>query len=255
MIFDSHAHLNDEAYGEKLDLLIKEIEEEGITHIVNPSVDMESSKSAIELSKKYDIVYAAIGYHPSDIDKFVDSDISKLEEMTKIDKVVAIGEIGLDYHYDGFDKKKQQEVFIKHIELANRLNFPIIIHTRDAVQDTFDIIKEYKHPETPCVLHCFSQSLEMAKSYLDLGCKISFAGPVTFKNAKGLLDVAKYVLIDEMFIETDSPYLTPHPYRGKKNSPKYVKLVGNKIAELKGLSQEEVFEQTAKNAMEFFRIK
>lgn len=255
MIFDSHAHLDDDYFKDKLDDTIKLIKAAGIDYIVNPGCDIDTSLRAIEISSKYGGIYPAVGYHPSEIYKYVPEDMDKLEKMSQTGKVVAIGEIGLDYHYEGYDKRKQAEVFVNQIYLAEKLSLPIIIHSRDASMDTYEILKSHKKTDSPCVLHCFSQSRDMAKKYLDIGCHLSFAGPVTFTNSKNLQETAKYVPLEYMFIETDSPYLAPHPHRGEKNTPVNVKLVGQKIARLKNISDEEVFETTAKNALKFFNIK
>lgn len=254
MIFDTHAHLDDNAYEDDLKNVIQKIKDENIKYIVNPGCDFKTSKKAIMLSNEYDFIYSAVGYHPNDV---LNADIKILDKIKNLaetnDKVVAIGEIGLDYHYDGYDKNKQYEFFIAQIELARDLNLPIIIHSRDASEDTYNILKEHKKT-VKSVLHCYSQSKEMAKKYLDLGCYMSFGGSITFKNAKGLLDVVKYIPLDRIFLETDSPYLTPQPFRGKRNSPIYVKLVAKKLSELKNISINEIYSQTFSNATNFFDI-
>lgn len=254
-IFDTHAHLDDEIFSENFEQIIKDIKDADVKYVVNPGCDIKTSLKAIELSEKYDFIYCGVGFHPNDTPKASTKDLDTIKFLAEKEKVVAIGEIGLDYHYDGYDKDKQKDFFISQIEIANQLNLPIIIHSRDASEDTYKIIKTCRHLNTPCVLHCFSQSKEMAKKYLDIGCFLSFAGPVTYKNAQKLQEVAKYVPLESMFIETDSPYLTPHPYRGKKNTPAYVALVGEKIAQLKNISVEEVFETTFNNAINFFSIQ
>lgn len=254
MIFDTHAHLDDDKFVDDFNEIIKEIQDEEITYIVNPGCDLKTSKKAVELSQKYDFIYSAVGFHPNDT---LGVDIKELDKIKKLaeenDKNVAIGEIGLDYHYEGYDKKKQKEFFINQIELARELDIPIVIHSRDASSDTYEILKEHKK-SVKAVLHCYSQSKEMAKKYLDLDLYMSFGGSITFKNARGLLDVVDYIPIERIFLETDSPYLTPHPFRGKRNSPVYVKLVASKLAEIKNMSIDEIYEKTFNNAVNFFNI-
>ncbi|WP_024622407.1 TatD family hydrolase [Metaclostridioides mangenotii] len=256
MLFDSHAHLNDERFDEDRDELIKSLRENNVDLVVNPGADIETSKSAVELSNKYDFIYAAVGVHPHDVSELDDSAIETLREMvTKNNKVVAIGEIGLDYYYDHSPREVQKEWFKKQILLANELKLPIIIHDRDAHADTFDIIKEYKSDEIGCVLHCYSGSVELAREYIKMGCYISIPGTVTFKNSRKVREVAREITLDKLFIETDSPYMAPEPHRGKRNDPSLVAFVADKIAQEKGISYEEVCERTKENAKIFFGIE
>ncbi|GAA0225260.1 TatD family hydrolase [Metaclostridioides mangenotii] len=255
MLFDSHAHLNDERFDEDRDELIKSLREKNVDLVVNPGADIETSKSAVELSNKYDFIYAAVGVHPHDVSELDDSAIETLREMaTKNNKVVAIGEIGLDYYYDHSPREDQKEWFKKQILLANELKLPIIIHDRDAHADTFDIIKEYKSNEIGCVLHCYSGSVELAREYIKMGCYISIPGTVTFKNSRKVREVAREIPLNKLFIETDSPYMAPEPHRGKRNDPSLVAFVADKIAQEKGISYEEVCEKTKENAKIFFGI-
>jgi TatD DNase family protein len=256
MLFDSHAHLNDERFDEDRDELIKSLREKNVDLVVNPGADIETSKSAVELSNKYDFIYAAVGVHPHDVSELDDSAIKTLREMaTKNNKVVAIGEIGLDYYYDHSPREAQKEWFKKQILLANELKLPIIIHDRDAHADTFDIIKEYKSDEIGCVLHCYSGSVELAREYIKMGCYISIPGTVTFKNSRKVREVAREIPLNKLFIETDSPYMAPEPHRGKRNDPSLVAFVADKIAQEKGISYEEVCEKTKENAKIFFGIE
>jgi TatD DNase family protein len=256
MLFDSHAHLNDERFDEDRDELIKSLREKNVDLVVNPGADIETSKSAVELSNKYDFIYAAVGVHPHDVSELDESAIETLREMaTKNNKVVAIGEIGLDYYYDHSPREAQKEWFKKQILLANELKLPIIIHDRDAHADTFDIIKEYKSDEIGCVLHCYSGSVELAREYIKMGCYISIPGTVTFKNSKKVREVAREIPLNKLFIETDSPYMAPEPHRGKRNDPSLVAFVADKIAQEKGISYEEVCEKTKENAKIFFGIE
>lgn len=256
MLFDSHAHINDERFDEDRDEVIEHLRENSIDLVVNPGADMPSSRSAVELANKVDFIYSAVGVHPHDVETMTDKDLEELKNLAKEnEKVVAIGEIGLDYYYDLSPRELQKEWFIKQIELANELGLPFIVHDRDAHGDTFDIIKKYKAPETGCVLHCYSGSLELALEYIKMGCYISIPGTVTFKNNRKTVEVAENIPIEWMLIETDSPYLTPVPYRGKRNDPSKVRYVAEKVAELRGISYEEVCEITKENAKKFFNIK
>lgn len=256
MLFDSHAHINDERFDEDRDEVIEHLRENSIDLVVNPGADMPSSRSAVELANKVDFIYSAVGVHPHDVETMTDKDLEELKNLAKEnEKVVAIGEIGLDYYYDLSPRELQKEWFIKQIELANELGLPFIVHDRDAHGDTFDIIKKYKAPETGCVLHCYSGSLELALEYIKMGCYISIPGTVTFNNNRKTVEVAENIPIEWMFIETDSPYLTPVPYRGKRNDPSKVRYVAEKVAELRGISYEEVCEITKENAKKFFNIK
>lgn len=256
MLFDSHAHINDERFDEDRDEVIEHLRENSIDLVVNPGADMPSSRSAVELANKVDFIYSAVGVHPHDVETMADKDLEELKNLAKEnEKVVAIGEIGLDYYYDLSPRELQKEWFIKQIELANELGLPFIVHDRDAHGDTFDIIKKYKAPETGCVLHCYSGSLELALEYIKMGCYISIPGTVTFKNNRKTVEVAENIPMEWMFIETDSPYLTPVPYRGKRNDPSKVRYVAEKVAELRGISYEEVCEITKENAKKFFNIK
>lgn len=228
MIFDTHAHLDSEQFEEDFEDIIQNIINNNISLIVNPGCDLPTSKKSVELSEKYDFIYSAVGFHPHEA-KYMDEEaINEIERLANSNKkVVSIGEIGLDYYYDFSPRDIQEDVFIKQMALANKLNLPFIIHSRDASNDTFEMVKKYKN-NVDCVLHCYSQSKEMAKLYLDLGCYLSFAGPVTFKKSTNLQEVAKYAPLDRIFIETDSPYLSPEPKRGKKNEPSNVIYTGKK---------------------------
>lgn len=255
MLFDSHAHLDNERFDEDRDELINSLKENGVDLVLNVGADIQSSKNSIELSKKYDFIYASVGVHPHDVSDLDDSSIDVLRELTKNDKVVAIGEIGLDYYYDNSPRELQKEWFIKQIKLANELKLPIIVHDRDAHQDTFDIIKEYKSDDIGCVIHCFSGSIELAREFIKLGCYISIPGTVTFKNNKKTVKVAREIPLEYLLIETDSPYMAPTPHRGERNDPSLVQFVADKIAQEKGISYEKVCEVTKENAKRLFNIK
>lgn len=255
MLFDSHAHLDDERFDEDREILINSLKEKGVDLVLNVGADMEGSIDSIELSKKYDFIYASVGVHPHYVSELDDSSIDTLRELTKNEKVVAIGEIGLDYYYDNSPRDLQKEWFIKQIKLANELKLPIIVHDRDAHQDTFDIIKEYKSDDIGCVIHCFSGSASLAREFIKLGCYISIPGTVTFKNNKKTVEVVREIPLEHLLIETDSPYMAPTPHRGERNNPSLVQFVADKIAQEKGISYEKVCEVTKENAKRLFNIK
>lgn len=256
MLFDSHAHLNDEKFDEDREELIASLKDSGIEYVVNPGADMESSRTAVELGKKYGFIYPAVGVHPHDVENMTEEDIEELREMVKNnDKIVAIGEIGLDYYYDFSPRDLQKKWFKRQIELANELNLPFIVHDRDAHGDTMDIIKSTKAEHTGCLLHCYSGEIELAREYVKMGCYISIPGTITFKNNRKTREVARLIPLEYLMIETDSPYMAPVPHRGKRNDPSLVRYVAEKIAQEKGISYEEVCRVTSENAKKFFGIK
>ncbi|QEK13376.1 TatD family deoxyribonuclease [Crassaminicella thermophila] len=255
MLFDSHAHLDDKRFDKDRNQVLENAIENGISYILNPGADFETSVKAVELANEYDMVYAAVGVHPHDAKDVDDMTLALLKGLAKKPKVVAIGEIGLDFHYDHSPRDVQREVFRKQIALAKEVKLPIIIHDREANDDVMRILKEEKAFDTGVVLHCFSGSAELARQYINLGAYISIAGPITFKNARKTVEVVEKIPLEYLFIETDSPYLTPVPFRGKRNEMAYVKYVAEKIAQIKGISFEEVAYQTTENAKRFFGIK
>ena len=230
--------------------IIKKCKNENIKMILN-GIDKDSNIEVLELSRKYDNVYAAIGYDHSIVDEITDEDITLLENQIKSNKVVARGEIGIDYYCIKDNQEKQKELFIKQIDLANKYNLPIIVHSRDAVNDVYEILKEKNARGT---IHCFSGSKEMAKEFIKLGCRLGIGGVLTFKNSKNLKEVVEKLDIDNFLLETDSPYLTPEPYRGHKNNPSNVILVAKKIAEIKGLDYKDVVDKLNSNAIEQFDL-
>lgn len=254
-MIDSHVHLDDEAFNEDRDEMIRSFSENGIELVINNSSDLESSENSIKLANKYENIYAAIGVHPHDASTYSEEVEKRLIELSKEDKVVAIGEIGLDYYYDNSPRDIQKEVFKKQIELASKLGMNIVIHSRDAAGDTFNILKEaHEKYDFTALIHCFSQSVEMMKEYVKMGDYIALGGAVTFKNAKTPKEVAKVVPLESLLLETDCPYMTPVPHRGKRNEPKYVNLVCDYIAELRGIDREELEKITAENTKRFFGI-
>ncbi|WZL73441.1 TatD family hydrolase [Clostridiaceae bacterium 35-E11] len=255
MLFDSHAHLDDARFDKDREQILKNAKENGITYIMNPGADFETSVKAVELASQYDMVYAAVGVHPHDAKDMDEMTLALLKGLAKKPKVKAIGEIGLDYHYDHSPRDIQKEWFKRQIQLAKTIALPIIIHDREANEDVMRILKKEKAFDTGVVLHCYSGSAELAKQYTKLGAYISIAGPLTYKNARKTVEVVDTIPLEYLFIETDSPYLTPMPHRGKRNEMAYVRYVAEKIAEIKKCSLEEVAYQTTENAKRFFRIK
>lgn len=254
MLFDTHAHLNATQFSEDVDQVIERARAEGVSHIVVVGFDRPTIQRAMELAEEYPFIYAAVGWHPVDAIHMTDEDLVMIERLAAHPKVVALGEMGLDYYWDQSPKDVQKEVFRKQIRLAKKVKLPIIIHNRDATADIVDILREERAEEVGGVMHCFSGSIEVARQCIDMNFYISFGGPVTFKNAKKPKEVAKEIPLDRLLIETDCPYLTPHPFRGKRNEPSYVKYIAEAIAELKGLSFEEVAQKTSDNAKRLFGI-
>ena len=254
-MIDSHVHLDDEAFDEDRDELIKNLYENVIEIVVNNSSDLSSSENSVKLANKYENIYASIGVHPHEAESYNDDVEKKLIELSKNKKVVAIGEIGLDYYYDNSPRDIQREVFKKQIALAAKLKKNIVIHSRDASEETFEILKEaHEKYEFVALIHCFSQSVEMMEKYLKMGDYIALGGAVTFKNSKTPKEVAKKVDLERLLLETDCPYMTPVPYRGKRNEPKYVKFTCNYIADLRQIESSELEKITAANTKRFFGI-
>lgn len=252
MLIDSHAHLEDEKYDEDRDDVIKRCRDE-LTLLINVGSSIETSKKSIELAENNGFIYAAVGIHPEHSQKEI-NDIGVIEELLSREKVVAIGEIGLDYYYGDPPVEYQKQCFIEQIRLAKKYDLPIIIHDRDAHGDVFDIVKSEWTSSLRGVFHSYSGSSEMAFQLIEMNFYISLGGPVTFKNAKKAVDVAMKVPIEKLLIETDSPYLTPVPYRGKRNEPINVRYVAQKIAEIKNMAFDEVCDITASNALKLFKI-
>lgn len=256
MLFDTHSHLDDEAFDSDRDELIEKIHSlYDVDLIMAVGADIKSSKRAVELAKKYDFIYAAVGVHPHDAENMSESDIETLRALASYDKVKAIGEIGLDYYYDNSPRELQKKWFARQLELAQELDMPVIIHDRDAHCDCMEILKNGHVEKCGGVFHCFSGSTEMAREALKLGMYISFAGPLTYKNAVKTVDAAREVPIERIFVETDCPYLTPVPHRGERNHSGYVRHTAEKLAEIKGISFEDAARITRQNAIDFFKIK
>lgn len=254
MFFDTHAHLDDEHFADDRELVIKRAREAGLQLIMNASCNLEACKKTIELTKKYDFIYGAVGIHPLDARDITEADFSELKELAGEEKIRAIGEIGLDYYWDDVPHDVQHQIFRRQINLAKEVKLPVIIHDREAHQDVFDILKEEGAQEVGGVMHCYSGSWEMAKEYIKLGFYISLGGPVTFKNGRKVQEIAKQVPLEYLLIETDSPYLAPVPYRGKRNESAYVVKTAEQIAHLKGIEVEVVAKATLENGKKLFNI-
>lgn len=256
-LFDSHSHLNDEKFDEDREKTIDEIVKSGVTNFITAGYSVESSKKAIEIAKKYDFIYTTAGVSPNDIPQDEDELWKQLAEIENIaknnSKVLAIGEIGLDYYWNTENKELQKLAFIEQIKIANKLNLPIVIHTREAVMDTLQILKENKVKNTG-IFHCCPQNRELIKEGLKLGFYISFAGLITFKNSKNAVEMINLVPNDRILIETDSPYLAPEPVRGTRNTPSNVKFVAQKIADVKGLTLENVEKITFENTKRILKM-
>jgi len=250
MFIDTHCHITRNDYND-IPFLITRIKESGVNKIIVNGCDMESNLEVLELVKKYDVVYGALGFHPTELDKFKESDLVWLEDHINDDKIVALGEIGLDYHYDNTDKEKENIIFKKQLEIAKKHSKPVIVHSRDAMQDTFDILKQY---DLKGSLHCYSGSLEMAREFIKLGYLIGVGGVVTYKNSKNIVNVIKNIDLEYILLETDAPYLTPEPYRKNKNDSSYIPLIARKIAEIKGVDISLVEKTTSSNARGLFDI-
>lgn len=250
-IFDTHAHYNDKAFNEDRTKLLDSFTESGILGVINCGTDIEESKNSIALSKEYDFMYCAVGFHPEEIHKANENYLNEIKELSKHKKCVAIGEIGLDYYWVKDNKEEQKRIFTEQVILANELNLPVIIHSRDAHNDTLEILKKHK-PKG--VLHCFSGSVEVMKEVLKLGMYIGLGGAVTFKNARVPLEVAKELPLERLLLETDCPYMSPVPMRGKRNQSTYISFVAEKIAEVKNLTKEEVLATANNNAFKLFNI-
>jgi len=249
-MIDTHCHVYEEEMSNYKDI-IEECKKQDISMIVN-AVDINSSKEIINMSKEYKNVYAAVGLNYDTIDSVTQEDLIKLEYLIKNEKIVAIGEIGLDYYWTKDNKDKQIEYFKAQLELSKKYDLPVIIHARESVQDVYDIIKESGINKGS--MHCYSGSIEMAREFIKLGFKIGIDGPITYKNNKKGVEVVKNIDLKDMLLETDSPYLSPEPNRGKQNSPLNLKYIAEKIAEIKGIHVEEVIDVTTRNAKELYNI-
>ena len=254
MIFDTHAHYDDKQFDQDREELLVSMKDNGIGTIVDVGSNMETSAWIVDAVNRYPMMYGAVGVHPSDTADLTESDMDTLKEYAGKDKILAIGEIGLDYYWDEPEREIQKKWFEAQIELAREVRLPIIIHSRDAAADTLDIMKAHHGDELNGVIHCFSYSPEMAQIYLDMGYYLGIGGVVTFKNSKKLKEVVKMTPLERIVLETDCPYLTPEPHRGKRNDSSYLTHVVDCISELKGISAQEIITATYENAMKMYRI-
>lgn len=249
MFFDAHAHLDDEAFDQDRDQVLQNIKKTQI-HVINAGSNIPSSRMAVDLAQNHDFIYACVGIHPHDAKDAPENYLHELEEMAQDPKVVAIGEIGLDYYYEFSDKPAQKKVFLEQLELAKSLDLPVVVHDREAHQDTLDIIK--KSGIKKGLMHCYSGSLELAQEFMKLGFYFSFGGVITFKNAKRPKQTASKIPLDKILLETDCPYLSPEPYRGKRNDPTRIPIIAQTLADLRGIPLEEVQQITTQNIRELF---
>ena len=252
--FDTHAHLSDEAFDEDRHELIPKLYENGITRIIDVACDLRAVDGTLELLERYPFIYGVVGMHPHDVECMDNAMMDKLAEYLKNEKMLALGEIGLDYHYDLSPREDQKKWFAEQLELAKQLDYPVVLHIREAFGDAMDILRAHRDGLRG-VMHCFSGSVETAYECLDLGLKFSFGGSVTFKNAKKPVEVVSKVPLDSILLETDCPYMTPVPFRGQRNDPGFIHLSAEKIAEIRGTDVSEIAEAAYKNANEVFGLK
>ena len=253
MIFDTHAHYDDEAVDDDREQLLERMQNRGVEYIVNVGANIASSKSTIGLVRRFPYVYGAIGVHPDEVSELTEEDYQWLEQNAYKPKIVAIGEIGLDYHWNE-NKDVQIAAFERQMDIARKVNLPIIIHSRDAAQDTYETMKANNAGDLGGIVHCFSYAKEMAQKFLDMGFYLGIGGVVTFKNAKKLQEVVDYMPMDRMVLETDCPYLAPEPNRGKRNDSFNIPYIVNKVAEIKGISPAEVIKITSENAKDIYGV-
>ena len=254
-IFDTHAHYDDEAFDEDRAELLRELPGQGIARVVNVGASLASCKKTIELMEQYDYIYGALGVHPSDTAELTEESVDWLREQCKRDKCLAVGEIGLDYYWDEPDREIQKKWFVRQLALAGELKLPVIIHSREAAKDTIDIMKAEKAGEIGGVVHCYSYTKETAKIFLDMGFYFGIGGVLTFKNAKKLKEAVEYIPMDRIVLETDCPYLAPEPNRGRRNSSLNLPYVVNTMAEIKGITEEEVRIAAWENAIKLYRME
>ncbi len=255
MIFDSHAHYDDEQFDIDREHLLHSLEEQGIGYVVNVGASMESAAASVQLSQQYPFLYAAIGVHPNETGELNQESIHKLKEMALKEKSVAIGEIGLDYHFMEPNEKTQKYWFEAQLDLAVELQMPVIIHSRDAAKDTMDIIKKYTDRLCGGVIHCYSYSQEQALEYVDMGYYIGIGGVLTFKNARKLVETVEAIPLNRIVLETDCPYLSPEPFRGKRNDSSRIHYVVEKMADILGERKEDIIRITCENALKLYQLQ
>ena len=254
MIFDTHAHYDDDAFDEDRDVLLSGMREQNVEYIVNVGASMASSERSIKLAEKYPFVYAAVGVHPDEVGELDEEKFEKLREWTSHEKVKAVGEIGLDYYWDKEKHDLQKHWFMRQMELASEVKLPMIVHSREAAKDTLDMVIAAKPLNLSGIIHCYSYSVEQAREYLNMGYYIGIGGVVTFKNAKKLKEVAEYTPLSQIVLETDCPYLAPTPFRGKRNDSSKIAYVAEELAAIKQVSVEEVIRITNENGRRLYNI-
>ena len=253
MLFDTHAHMNDPVFDEDRDEILRGLADKGVSLVMNPGCSLENSRQAVELAQTYDFMYAAVGSHPDTADEVNEEVIEEYRKLCKLcSKVKAIGEIGVDYYYETIPREIQLKAFRMQMELARELNLPVIIHERNAHDDGMRVVKEFK--DVTGVFHCYSGSAEMARQLVDMGWYIGFTGVLTFKNARKAVETAERIPLDRIVLETDCPFMAPEPFRGKRNDPGYLYRMAERLAEIRGISVEEVHQITTENAKRLYRI-
>lgn len=253
MIFDSHAHLDDKRFDDDREDLILGLEAQGIKYVLNPGYDRESSEAAVKLAQTYDNIYGAVGTHPHDAKDLTGEDLARYRDLAREPRVLAIGEIGFDFHYDNSPRKVQEEAFRVQMDLAKDLDLPVLIHMREATKETLEVLKAYQG-QVRGIIHCYSEGWEEAKKFLDLGYLIGLGGVVTFKRSDATREVASKVPLDLLVLETDAPYLSPEPYRGRRNEPAYTKFVAEKIADLRSMDKDSIGQVTMANTLELLGL-
>ena len=253
MLFDTHAHLNDEAFNADREALLAGLQEKGIGLVMNAGCSLEASREVVQMAKQYPWLYAAVGSHPDSADEVNENVIAEYRKLCRHDKVKAIGEIGLDYHYEYIPRQIQKKAFLMQMELARETGLPVIVHERDAHEDGMAIVKDFSN--VTGVFHCYSGSAEMARQLVELGWYIGFTGVLTFKNARKAIETAQSIPIDRIVLETDCPYMAPEPFRGKRNHPGYLYRMAEKLAEIRGMTVEEIRQITTENGKRLYGIK
>lgn len=253
MIFDSHAHLDDKRFDDDREDLILGLEAKGIKYVLNPGYDRESSEAAVKLARTYDSIYAGVGTHPHDAKDLTEEDLARYKDLAQEARVLAIGEIGFDFHYDNSPRKIQEEAFRVQMDLAKDLDLPVLIHMREATKETLEVLKAYQG-QVRGIIHCYSEGWEEAKKFLDLGYLLGLGGVVTFKRSDATREVARKVPLDLLVLETDAPYLSPEPYRGRRNEPAYTNFVAEKIADLRSMDKDSIGQVTMANTLELLGL-
>ena len=253
MLFDTHAHMDDRAFDADREELLRSLPEQGLQLVMNPGCSLESSRNVSRLTREYDFLYGAVGSHPDAADEVNDAVLAEYRELCKLNsKIRAIGEIGLDYHYEDIPRQIQMQAFRSQMELARELDLPVIVHERDAHEDGMSVVRDF--PTVTGVFHCYSGSAEMARQLVDKGWYIGFTGVLTFKNARKAVEVASSIPLERIVLETDCPYMAPEPFRGKRNHPGYLYRMAEKLAEIRGISVEEIHAVTTENGRRLYRI-